>query len=281
MKTRIILISLIPIAFIALTACGHNTATTGTSSAASTEVSIEAVEEMPDIFEAVDPFDHLSMVFEGIAPYGTAYYEIDDDPIWLSGVSVVQDRVAGLSNGDIITVHVIYPDKTEKTKEFTVEGLDDYANYQPEEESTEVEEFDVLISEIAEATAEEDPGDAEAVEAEGNMPVTEGPHIVLSSGLTIYPGNKVMKSDLAGATFSLDGLPAGTYWFVDFCNPIEYHAAEDPEVDWAYSAQYQAGDNADLSWSASTCGSENAKWLFIGLRPVNGGDDIEYNFPLQ
>lgn len=134
MKTRTILIPLIPIAFIAMTACGHNAATAGAGSVAGTEVSIDNSAEKPDVFGTTDPFDHLSMVFEGVGPYGTAYYEIDDDPIWVSGVRVVQDKVAGLSNGDVVTVHVIYPDGTDKTKEFTVEGIDDFSNYIPEDE---------------------------------------------------------------------------------------------------------------------------------------------------
>lgn len=119
------------------------------------------------------------------------------------------------------------------------------------------------------------------IQAKAEQPARIEPCLVLSDGTKVYSGQTVAKSELADAKFSLGGLGEGTYWFVNFCDACEYHVAEDPQAEWAYSAQYNAGDMADISFSAKTCNEAYSNWMYIGMAPVNGGGNLEYNFKLQ
>lgn len=132
---------LIPIFVVAivLSGCGSASSTVAEEALNQAEETMSAVSEAHETLAGntevatpdFEPLDHITVIFEGMAPYGTASYEIDniEDPFWKSGVKVVLDRAYALSNADTVKVHLIYPDGTDKVKEVVVEGLDDWANY--------------------------------------------------------------------------------------------------------------------------------------------------------
>ncbi len=88
--------------------------------------------------EAFDPFDFVSVSYEGIAPSGSLRINVSNDI--LNGLQFTADKTEGLSNGDTVTITVTstygedlasycltqgkLPSQTEKT--FTVEGLSSY-----------------------------------------------------------------------------------------------------------------------------------------------------------
>lgn len=95
-------------------------------------VTVEGLEEI----EKFDPFENISIIYDGLAPYATAKinYEKND-----SSVTYEIDKNTGLSNGDTVTV-TAYADCnmneyaqrygkvfSETQKTFTVEGVASYA----------------------------------------------------------------------------------------------------------------------------------------------------------
>lgn len=99
------------------------------------EFTVEGLEE-PEMF---NPFDYVTVVYEGIAPNGYASINVDSD-IPVKGISFEMDNYSKLSNGDTIkvTAEGSYDDidsccleygmKAEETENtYTVEGLSSYA----------------------------------------------------------------------------------------------------------------------------------------------------------
>lgn len=84
-----------------------------------------------------DPFEDITIVFDGIAPNGTAYYDYVGDQ--LSYYDFVCSQISGLSNGDVVTISLaetnmqyfldcfgMIPSSLEK--EYEVTGLKEYVD---------------------------------------------------------------------------------------------------------------------------------------------------------
>ena len=89
-----------------------------------------------DEIETFDPFDEIDVTFEGTSPYGSVNIETKDGAT-LDKYMYSADVSYDLKNGDTVTIsigdysddyYISYYEKlpTEKTKEYTVEGLDEY-----------------------------------------------------------------------------------------------------------------------------------------------------------
>lgn len=100
-----------------------------------TELTVEGLEE-PELF---DPFEYVTVIYEGIAPDGYVSIDVDSN-IPVSGIRFTADVANGLSNGDTIkiTAQTSYDDINDycvqygmkaamDEKEYTVEGLSSYA----------------------------------------------------------------------------------------------------------------------------------------------------------
>lgn len=101
------------------------------------EITVKGLEERKDF----DPFAYVKVIFSGVGPNGTATLEKDgNSPITNISYKITSDnRGKKLKNGDTVTVKASVSGGLEKvcydngykltndTKEYTVEGLDEYA----------------------------------------------------------------------------------------------------------------------------------------------------------
>lgn len=100
---------------------------------------VETTVEGLEMVEEVDPFDGLIVTFDGTAPDGRAEYQYTGTSSYIDTYAFSIDRKDGLRNGDTVTVSINADDEytmrygyviTEKEKQFTVSGLEEYVeNY--------------------------------------------------------------------------------------------------------------------------------------------------------
>lgn len=97
--------------------------------------SVELTVEGLDPIEEVNPFDDLEVSYSGVSPNGSFDFNYNGDTTYVSSYSFSVDKFDGLANGDIVTVSVDADDDytvnrgyviTEKERQFTVSGLDEY-----------------------------------------------------------------------------------------------------------------------------------------------------------
>ncbi len=101
------------------------------------EYTVEGLEEL----ESFDPFEGVSVIFDGIEPDGTAEISIDSKNEFNSDISFFLDKSDNLSNGDMVTISISeYSDITDYCintygkipsvleKSYTVEGLGYYVS---------------------------------------------------------------------------------------------------------------------------------------------------------
>ena len=89
--------------------------------------------------------------------------------------------------------------------------------------------------------------------------------ILLSDGTVIKPGETITIDQLKDASFVVGGKEKVWYAFV--ASEGAYHAAEDPDPDWAYEEEYKPGDRIPLS---------NVVGYFD--KPYQGLGPIVYNY---
>ena len=95
------------------------------------ETTVEGLETV----EVVDAFDGLAVTFEGTAPNGRADYQYKGNSSYIDTYAFSIDKRDGLRNGDTVTVTINADDEytmrygyvvSEKEKQFTVSGLEEY-----------------------------------------------------------------------------------------------------------------------------------------------------------
>lgn len=98
---------------------------------------VETTVEGLETIEEVDPFDGLVVTFDGTAPNGRAEYQYTGSSSYIDTYAFSIDKRDGLRNGDTVTVSINTDDEytmrygyvvSEKEKQFTVSGLEEYVN---------------------------------------------------------------------------------------------------------------------------------------------------------
>lgn len=94
------------------------------------------VEDLDEV-EQLDPFENLEVLFSGISPQGVIEYSYQGNDERIRSLSFAVTQSEHLKNGDTVLITVDSEDKitgqkgyicTKKSKEYTVEGLDEYIN---------------------------------------------------------------------------------------------------------------------------------------------------------
>ena len=100
------------------------------------ETATYTVEGLGDL-EEIDPFADLEVSFTGIAPDGRVEWVYNGESPYISGTDFQCDQTSGLRNGDVVTFSLDYDEAaainqgyrlTQTTREYTVEGLDEYVD---------------------------------------------------------------------------------------------------------------------------------------------------------
>ncbi len=163
---------------------------------------------------------------------------------------------------------------TEKASEAVSEAASAQETVLSEGTKTEAAATEATKTEAAAEVKEEVKEADNSAQAE-----SDESYILLADGTKLYDGQSINASQIAGAKFILQGVPQATYWATAFLVMGPYNADEDPEPDWAYDQEVQAGGVISLEWPASTVAEfTEGDHLYVGISTKDYSFDKEWNF---